>query len=235
MKQKPVHIYGLLDPDTLDLRYIGKTNQSLNTRLSAHLSDKSSCHRVNWLNQLKKQDKKPEIILLETIQGKWPWQESERFWIRYYLNKGCKLTNNTSGGDGVPDLPKETREKMRQTWLGRKHKPETLEKLKEFKTGTKLSPETKAKISKAHKGREITWGDKLSRAVSKFTKEQTEVIQGRLNNGELVKDLANEYGVHRTTISKIKKGTYFNQAVRNLQEAEDWKETGTLFDVEQYA
>lgn len=38
------------------------------------------------------------------------------------------LTNATSGGDGVPDLPPETRQRMAQVWIGRKHRPESLKK-----------------------------------------------------------------------------------------------------------
>ena len=58
------------------------------------------------------------------------------------------------------------------------------------------------------KNREITWGDKISETLRKLSQEDQQDIINRLNNGELVKNLAEEYGVHRTTISKIKKGVY---------------------------
>jgi len=66
-------------------------------------------------------------------------------------------------------------------------------------------------MSKAHKGREVHWGDKLSAALRKLTDEDVRVIADRLAAGGLGKDLAAEYGVHRTTISKIKKGTYHDK------------------------
>ena len=76
------------------------------------MNDKSKCHRANWLQSLKSKGLKPDIVILEEINGKWPWQESERYWIARAKKLGWPLTNNTSGGDGVPDLPEETRKKI---------------------------------------------------------------------------------------------------------------------------
>ena len=42
----------------------------------------------------------------------------------------------------------------------------------------------------------------------RFTPEQEQSVRDRLRSGEKGIDLAREFGVHRTTISKIKKGTY---------------------------
>ena len=96
---------------------------------------------------------KPDIEVIEEITGDWPWQEAERFWIKKSKDAGFNLTNNTSGGDGVCDLPEHTREKMRRTWLGRKHKPETLIKLSATSKGRKKTDEMKEAMSikmKAH-------------------------------------------------------------------------------------
>jgi hypothetical protein len=58
------------------------------------------------------------------------------------------------------------------------------------------------------KGRAITWGAKLSEALKKLTPEQCLDILSRTAKGEKAINLAAEFGVHRTTISKIKKNTY---------------------------
>lgn len=208
---KTTHIYMLIDPRDEMVRYVGKTNQDVKKRLSAHMGDKSNCHRVHWLNTLKKLGLKPEIILLESISGEWPWQESEKYWIKYFKDQGFNLTNNTSGGDGVPDLPQETRDKMRLTWLGRKHKPETILLLRIANKGRKHTPEHKQHMKEIMTGRTNTWGDKVAETIRKVSKEEAENIKQRLNNGELVKDLALEYKMHRTSISKIKKGVYFEK------------------------
>lgn len=58
------------------------------------------------------------------------------------------------------------------------------------------------------KGRVITWGAKLSEANKKLTPKQCADIRKRTAQGEKVIDLAAEFKVHRTTISKAKLGKY---------------------------
>lgn len=203
-----IFIYGLFDPESGMIRYIGKSIRP-EERLRNHMQDKSKCHRSHWLRSLKSKGMKPGMIFLEQVSGEWPWQESERFWISYGKRNGWPLTNNTDGGDGVPGLPAETRERMRKTWLGRKHRPESLLKIGAATAARRHSDETKARMSAARKGCVITWGAKISEATRKLSHEQVGVIAGRLANGEKGIVLAREYGVHRTTLSKIKMGVYF--------------------------
>jgi len=102
---KRAFIYGLVDPRTNEIRYIGKTQQSPSTRLRAHMLDRSNCHRVHWLRELAALGLEPDIVLLEAIEGAWPWQESERYWIAKYRNEGARLLNLTDGGEGLAGLP----------------------------------------------------------------------------------------------------------------------------------
>lgn len=204
-------IYGLVDPRTDQIRYIGKSIRPYE-RLQNHYNEPSSnCHRSHWIQELKRLGLKPEVVLFEQIVGEWPWQEAERWWIARGLALGWPLTNNTSGGDGVCNLPPETREKMRRTWLGRKHKPETLLKLSARSRGRIATAETRAKHSRSMRGRKITWVDAIAESNRKLSAEQVEHIEARLAAGERNKDLAKEFGVHRTTLSKITIGTYFTQ------------------------
>jgi hypothetical protein len=173
------------------------------------MNEASNCHRCHWLQLLKKKNLKPELIILEKVIGE--WQEIERFWISYAKMCGWRLTNNTSGGDGVRDLPEETRERIRKVWLGRKHKPESLIKIGKASSERRCSKETKDKMSKAHAGREIKWKDKIAVANKKLSKEMQNDILEAIKNGEMVINLARKYGVHRTTISKVKDRTYNNQ------------------------
>lgn len=64
------------------------------------------------------------------------------------------------------------------------------------------------KLSRAMKGRKIEWKSQIAQANQKLTNAQCNAIIRRVANGEKVKDLADEYHVHRTTISKVNKGTY---------------------------
>lgn len=58
-------------------------------------------------------------------------------------------------------------------------------------------------------GRKITWKAAIAEKNRKLTTQQAEQVSARLKNGERVCDLAAELGIHRTTVSKLKKGTYF--------------------------
>ena len=140
-----------------------------------------------------------------------PWQHSEKFWIAYGRKQGWPLTNGTNGGDGVDGITGDGLARMRATWLGRKHKPESIERIAAASKGRTKSESSKALMRQIMTGREITWGDKLSQSLQKFTTDQTTAIQARLKNGETVISLSKEFGVHRTTMSKIKNGTYHNQ------------------------
>ena len=175
------------------------------------MRDTSNCHRVHWLNELKKNGLKPIPLIIEEINGDWPWQESEKHWISFFKRHGHNLTNNTIGGDGVVGISDESKKRMSSTWIGRKHKPETIEKLKKCRPNYKASDETKKKQSKALSGRKILWADKISKNVRKLTDYDVHKILEKLNKGALVCNLAKEYQVHRTTISKVKNGTYNNR------------------------
>lgn len=91
-----ISIYGLHDPITNEIRYVGKTKQPLKKRLSQHLWVKniSNPHKFNWIEKLKNKGLKPNIILLE-ICDELNWVEREKYWIRSIDN----LTNLTYGGE----------------------------------------------------------------------------------------------------------------------------------------
>jgi len=61
-------IYGLIDPNTNEIRYIGKA-VDLKNRFRNHFNPSrlvSKTHKNNWLNFLIKDSKKPFVIVLET-------------------------------------------------------------------------------------------------------------------------------------------------------------------------
>jgi hypothetical protein len=204
------YIYGLKEPDTQLIRYIGKSIRP-QQRLRNHINDKSKCHRTNWIRSLKQRGLEPELIIIEEIHGEWPWQESEKFWIAFARKHGWPLVNSTDGGDGVVNLSGESKERMAKTWVGRKHKPESLIKIGLASKGRHHTEEHKQHMKEIMSNREFTeeWRKKLSLANRKFTSEQVIEIRKRLANGERVKDLAQEYGVHRTTITNIKKEHFY--------------------------
>lgn len=95
---------------------------------------------------------------------------------------------------------------MLKTWKGRKHKPETLKKLSESSKGRIHSDEWKAKMSERMKGREITWSDKLKKAVTKLTDDEIREIRNLLSKKVSQYKIADMFGAHQGTISNIKNG-----------------------------
>ena len=202
-----IYIYALIDPNTAKIRYIGKSVRP-KERLKNQMNEVSNCHRSHWLQSLKSLGLVPHQVILQELEDDADWQSVEIDWIKRGRDLGWSLTNNTDGGDGVCNLPKETRERMAKVWIGRKHSQETIEKLKAARALRTTSDETRKKHSKAMKGRKILWADKISIANRKISKAQVVEIIDKLSKGIKIVDLAKEYNVDRTTISKVKKGTY---------------------------
>lgn len=108
------YIYGLIDPVTEQVRYVGKS-QRPRERLANHLNERKPCHRTNWLQSLKRQGLRPKLVILAEVYPIAPWQPAEQAWIQYAREQGWPLTNSTDGGDGVPGLSGESKERMLRT------------------------------------------------------------------------------------------------------------------------
>lgn len=211
-----IYIYGLIDPFTSKVRYIGKTVK-LKQRLDNQCNEKSKTYRSNWIQSLLKKGKKPVQVILQTLQDNEDWQFAERRWIYVAKKYGWNLVNTTDGGDGVLNLSGESKERMLKTWVGRKHKPESIEKMRKANSGRIKTDLSKDKLSSNMAGRKVTWKDKLQYANRKFDEQKLQQIITDLSNGMKVIDAALKYKVHRTTVTKIKNGSYltFKQKTYN--------------------
>ena len=92
------YIYALTDPDTGEVRYIGKAN-SPKKRYLQHCSpggDRGNTHRHTWLRSLAAKGKRPGVMILEACLTR-DWREAEVEWIASGI--GTRLTNGTPGGD----------------------------------------------------------------------------------------------------------------------------------------
>jgi hypothetical protein len=99
-------IYGLVDPFTKELRYIGKSCSGL-IRPRNHFKPSELCHKthkVHWIKSVLSQNKKPEIVIIEQHDNPELLDEAEQFWIEYYKSIGSRLTNSTNGGKGTLGL-----------------------------------------------------------------------------------------------------------------------------------
>ena len=114
-------IYGLIDPRTNQVRYIGRTGQRPAYRLTQHIkraSDGAGGHLCNWLRQLTAAGLRPDLVILEDDIPHDQSADRERFWIAEGKSREWRLTNMSSGGDGLLDPSPEIREARRQRMLG---------------------------------------------------------------------------------------------------------------------
>jgi len=149
--QETTFIYGLVDPNTHSIRYIGKANDP-HVRLYRHLKEKSHTHKSMWLRSLKERGLSPEMQIIEEVPVL-GWQASERYWIKYYREQGCDLTNSTDGGDGLHGyvITEEHREKLSKAAIGKKRGPMSEEQKTLFSSIRKGKP--KPALSVLYKGK----------------------------------------------------------------------------------
>ena len=178
---KTTFIYSLSDPDTNEIRYIGKTN-NLKYRLWAHIHeakyDLRNQHKCNWIKTLLNKDKKPIIEIVEEVSMN-DWQSREIYWISQFTAWGFNLINKTKGGEcGI--ISENCKKAL------------SLSKKRGHVKGTfKHSEETKALI-------------KEKRALQVITEEQKRKISEKMLG-------VKKSDSHKENISKGRKGMKFSQ------------------------
>ena len=155
---KTVFIYVLKDPETGEVRYVGKSIQP-KKRFRDHLCEKTKTHRVNWFKSLASRGLKPIMEIEDEAQEN--WEAIEAAYIQFFREQGCKLVNGTEGGEDPPACWGRTGEKHPN--FGRKGmKSPTFGQIPWNKGGNQTA-EHKAKISAAIKAH---WEIRRARANS---------------------------------------------------------------------
>lgn len=158
-------VYGLVDPNTNQLRYVGKSCSGLNRpkRHSRPSELKDNLYKCNWIKSLLRSNQKPSIIIIQELSDKCILYDAEQFWIKYFRLLGCPLTNLNDGGPGNTGLKMSDNQKnkLSKINLGKSH------------PGHKLTPSQLQKLIAANRGRRTTESTKrkLSVKISKYYKE----------------------------------------------------------------
>lgn len=165
------YIYGLVDPRTQELRYVGKTKDAYE-RFYDHLRIRKNCHLRNWIRQLKSCGLRPRMIIIQEVPDEL-WPEAEIYWISFFEGIGARLCNQHGGGLGgsYKSISDEHRANLSKALRGKKREPlseEHRRKLSEALTGRtrdnswnigrKYGPrseETRRRISEAKRGKPI--------------------------------------------------------------------------------
>lgn len=113
---KTTNIYILLDPETQQVRYVGKAN-NVSQRFKAHLNKarKHQKHKSNWINSLKRKGLKPIIEVIDVVSIE-DWIFWETYWISQFKSWGFKLLNYTLGGDGATFANQTSFKKGNKSW-----------------------------------------------------------------------------------------------------------------------
>lgn len=118
IKTNECFVYGLIDPSTKQLRYIGLSSSGMNRPLShfrpSQLAKDTNLHKRRWIEKLAKQGLQPEIEVLERCANREELAEAEVFQIQYYKSIGADLMNMAEGGYTGNTVPRtdETKKKM---------------------------------------------------------------------------------------------------------------------------
>jgi len=139
---KTAKIYSISDPETKEVRYIGKTEMTLEKRLYYHfreIKNTKNKHKQRWFNKLLKNGKKPVIELVDIVPLS-EWKFWEKHYISLFKSWGFNLINYTEGGEGFNS------EWVRRLWRKKEYREYHTKRVQGKKNpfyGKKHSEETK--------------------------------------------------------------------------------------------
>jgi hypothetical protein len=192
-----VFIYGLVDPRTNLIRYIGWTPNA-KIRYGKHINEskRETNHKANWIKQLLSLNLKPALIILDEVSVE-DWSLAESAWILYGLEQDWPLTNMTLGGEGtlgcIPS--RETRNKMRESGKKKIFSDEHRENMRRAGLGKILSKEARRKVSEAMKGE--------NNHQAALTEQLVIEIRELYDSGMKVCDIAKKYEKSYYTIYNV--------------------------------
>lgn len=149
-------IYGLFDPRTGLLRYIGKSSTGL-YRPKRHAQPyalKGNSHKENWIKLLL------SLNLCYTIQilkesSKETLTQDEIDFIKQSKESGVSLVNSTNGGEGIPrhKHSESAKKKMSVAGKGKKKNPRHIERVANSLRGRHHSKSAIINISTGRRGK----------------------------------------------------------------------------------
>lgn len=176
-----VKIYSLNDPDTLEIKYVGKTVQKLEKRLSGHITKAKynrTTHCSCWIYNLLIKNKRPKIQLIEECLEN-IWIEREQYWIKYYKDI---IYNHSVGGESGGlgyTCTVEHKSKISKSLTGRKRSIEECIAISNGSKGKIVSTYTKEKL------RNINIG-KIQSLETKLKKSKYPILQINPDNNEII-------------------------------------------------
>jgi hypothetical protein len=172
-------IYALQDPNTNEIRYVGKSNEP-SRRLSEHLLENTNTYKVNWIKSLG--EVHPNLITLDEVpMSEWGFWES--YYIDLFRSWGFRLVNLTNGGDGVSNMSTEMKNRISNTLKtyynnnghplkGKPKPPKESERLRVMNVGKSIhTEEYKKSLAERMMGNTHTLGNTLTEEHKKKISE----------------------------------------------------------------
>lgn len=205
-------IYGLVDPRTEEIRYVGQTARGM-TRPLYHGRDtvirKERTYKRNWVKSLKRLGLTYSVKVLEEVSLE-KLAEREQYWIAYGREQGWPLTNQTEGGPGTKGFQHScaTKKRMSRKRKGASHTAEWMAPAGNARRGKPHSIEAKAKISEARR--------RCSMAGKRASIRVAETSSGRVFDS--VREAARAFSMSTASIRWILKGgqTYTGLTFREV-------------------
>lgn len=218
-------VYGLADPITGELRYIGKSTTGVARRLGSHMcasSLRGKTRKNNWLKSLIRRGLKPEAFVIEAFDSKSPLNESERHQIAAFKMMGARLTNGTIGGDGQGGpCPPARREKIAAAQRGKPRPKWSAERRRRPVSVAHLqTPEARKASANARRGvarpphvieamrlgREKYWKSDANRSAQSRSHGGRPFVDQTGRRYETQQGAARELGLPASQINRVLKG-----------------------------
>lgn len=174
-------IYGLVDPRTKAIRYIGKSSSGLSRprrhRAARELQANTRC--CTWIKSLHAAGTDYDTVVLQELRRESQLNAAERRWIQCGLALGWRLTNHTAGGDGCSGYRQSAASNQsRSTKLnGRVFSEAHRRRISEAKRGV---PKARAHRGKLKQAMRSLW------AKPEYRKHQVEAHTGFKQDREVV-------------------------------------------------
>lgn len=178
-----VTIYGLIDPRTGEIRYVGKAIDP-EKRLRGHMRERGVTHKAKWIQALKRLGLRPILRILEEIHDSndLDWQQREVFWIASLRQNGCPLTNLDGGGRLGKCISNDTRDKISAANKGKRRSAEARAQMTLSRTGRKASIATRAKMSAVRVGLRLSAEARAKLSLSKMGHEVSAETRAKISS-----------------------------------------------------
>lgn len=191
-----------------DKKYVGQTSKDPYIRWNQHKADAKRLNRAIHMAMRKYGiDNFIFEVINESASNIDELNDLEEFYVSFYDTFKGHGYNMNSGGDHVIHSD-ETKEKIRQSSLGRKHSDETKKKMSESRSGEKnpnygktFSNEHKLKMSKTRRGRNGIQSHS-SKKIIQLDKDTGQEIACWFSMNEVQREL----GIYQSSISRCCRG-----------------------------